>query len=333
MRIEAFSEAKTPDDPAANEDQLLILPGRGHAVIDGVTDRTGHRYDGMLAGRLASLTVQRAIAAFLLDPAEAGLDPARLIAGIERAIRAAYEHHGILELARREPPRRFGATLALAAELEDRWRFVLVGDSGLRINGSELWLNDTGLDRITARLRQEAYCRVASAGGTRDDQARVGRACAFEGAARLHPDMRPWLDETSLAALRNDCLIAAQAQFPHVPRQDILRLLDGGIMNGQGWFQNATDSPLSYAVLDGFETPMALVRIIDRERSTVRSIELFTDGYFEPAAEPSVAAWEAAFREVERLDQEKIGRYPSVKGSTAGRYADDRTVIVINALP
>jgi hypothetical protein len=71
MRIEAFSEAKTPDDPAANEDQLLILPGRGHAVIDGVTDRTGHRYDGLLAGRLASLTVQRAIAAFLLDPAEA----------------------------------------------------------------------------------------------------------------------------------------------------------------------------------------------------------------------------------------------------------------------
>ena len=63
----------------------------------------------------------------------------------------------------------------------------------------------------------------------------------------------------------------------------------------------------------------------------VRSIELFTDGYFEPAAEPSFAAWEAVFREVERLDPEKIGRYPSVKGSDSGHYAVDRTVIVIHA--
>jgi hypothetical protein len=77
---------------------------------------------------------------------------------------------------------------------------------------------------------------------------------------------------------------------------------------------------------------MDLVRVIDRERSTVRSIELFTDGYFEPAADPSIASWEAAFREVERIDPEKIDRYPSVKGSSPGRYADDRTVVVIDAL-
>jgi hypothetical protein len=60
MRIEAFTEAKIPADPGSNEDQLLILPGRGHAVIDGVTDRTGHRYDGLLAGQLAGRTVQEA---------------------------------------------------------------------------------------------------------------------------------------------------------------------------------------------------------------------------------------------------------------------------------
>ena len=60
MRIEAFTAAKTPDDPAGNEDQLLILPGRGHAVIDGVTDRTGHRYDGLLAGRYVD-TVDRVL--------------------------------------------------------------------------------------------------------------------------------------------------------------------------------------------------------------------------------------------------------------------------------
>jgi hypothetical protein len=330
MRIEAFTEAKTPSDPAGNEDQLLLLPGRGYAVIDGVTDRTGHRYDGLLAGQLASRTVQGAAASFLLDPAEAEVEPARLVAQLSEAICAAYQRHGVLDIARRDPARRFGATLALAAERADGWRFVLVGDSGVRLNGTELWLNENKLDLITASLRQEAYRMVAAAGGGPADQARVGRACAFHGAASLHPEMRPWLDDGALARLHARCLEACLAQFPAVPVADIERLLDGGIVTGQGQFQNNTRSPLSYAVLDGFAVPIDLVRVIERARAAVHTIELFTDGYFEPAAAPSVAAWEASFRAVERQDPEKIGRYPGVKGSTPGRFADDRTVIIVH---
>jgi hypothetical protein len=330
MRIEAFTKAKIPADPGSNEDQLLILPGRGHAVIDGVTDRTGHRYDGLLAGRLAGRTVQEAVAGFLLVPAEAEVEPARLIAQVSRAIRAAYERHGILEVAREEPWRRFGATLALAAECRHRWRFLLVGDSGLRLNGTELWLSENKLDLITASLRQEAYRMVAAAGGGPADQARVGRACAFHGAAHLHPKMRPWIDEAALASLRARCFASCRARFPAVPAGDVERLIDGGVMTGQGLFQNNTTSPLGYGVLDGFEVPVELVRVIDRDRASVRSIELFTDGYLEPAATASVDAWEASFREVERVDPEKIGRYAGVKGSEPGRHADDRTVIVIH---
>ena len=238
------------------------------------------------------------------------MDPAKLVGRVARAIRDAYQRHGILAEAQREPARRFGATLTLAAEGDGFWRFVLIGDSGLRLNGSELWRNDTGLDRATASLRQEAYRLVASKGGTPDDQARIGRACAFHGAARVHSDMRPWLDDALLSELRAACLASCRRQFPAVPLGDIERLIDGGILAGQGDFQNNTVSPLSYAVLDGFETPMALVRVIDRERSTVGSIELFTDGYFAVAETPSAAAWEASFREIERSDPDKIDPLP-----------------------
>ena len=41
MKIEAFSEGKNLDAPEANEDQFLVLPGRGYAVIDGATDISG----------------------------------------------------------------------------------------------------------------------------------------------------------------------------------------------------------------------------------------------------------------------------------------------------
>ena len=46
MKIEAFSEGKNLDDPEANEDQFLVLPGIGYAVFDGSTDIAGHLYDG-----------------------------------------------------------------------------------------------------------------------------------------------------------------------------------------------------------------------------------------------------------------------------------------------
>ena len=107
------------------------------------------------------------------------------------------------------------------------------------------------------------------------------------------------------------------------------RLLDRGIA-GQGAYQNNTTSPFSYAVLDGSPVPMELVRVFDRPRASLRSIELSTDGYFAPGATADLAAWEDAFAEVERVDPEKIGRYASVKGSTPKAWTDDRTVVIVH---
>ena len=59
---------------------------------------------------------------------------------------------------------------------------------------------------MTASLRREAYRGVAEAGGGTGDRARVGRACAFHGAAKLHADMRPWLDEATLRLLHDESL-------------------------------------------------------------------------------------------------------------------------------
>ena len=59
MQIEAFSEAKDPRAPHTNEDRLVILPGRAYAVIDGVTDRLGTRYDGVLSGQYAATVLRR----------------------------------------------------------------------------------------------------------------------------------------------------------------------------------------------------------------------------------------------------------------------------------
>ena len=150
MKIEAFSEGKNLDAPEANEDQFLVLPERGYAVFDGATDITGQLYDGKRGGWLASHIAMHAVARFLLDPAERELRAERLVDHVSAAIRASYEHHKMLDIARDGASRRFCATLALAADLGDNFRFVLIGDSGLRLNGAKIFVNDTALDLVTA---------------------------------------------------------------------------------------------------------------------------------------------------------------------------------------
>lgn len=330
MRIEAFSEGKYLDDPGANEDAFLVLPGRGYAVIDGVTDISGRLIDGMRTGRLASRIVQRAAAEYLCskDAVEGRLDA--LVAGVSHALREAYAHYGVLDEVQANPERRFGATMALALDMGSTFRFFLVGDSGMRLNGVETQVVDDGLDAVTATLRQQAYRIVAEAGGALDDQRRVSRLCSFHGAAELHPDMRPWLDGGRLAQIRALSIASCTRRFPEAPVADIAHLLDRGI-SGQTRFQNNTTSPFSYSVFDGFDIPRALIEVIDRPRASIETIELYTDGYFRPGARPDVAAWEAAFEEVERVDPEKIGAYASVKGSSERMRTDDRTIVIVQS--
>jgi hypothetical protein len=328
MRIEAFSEGKNLDAPDANEDAMVVLPGRGYAVIDGVTDITGRIYQGMRTGRLASRFVQRAAADFLSDPAESSCRPERLVERASAALRGAYAQLGILDEVRAFPHLRFGATLTLAADLGANFRFILIGDSGLRLNGAELAVVDTSLDTVTAAMRQEAYRVVAEAGGDLEAQRQVSRVCSFYGTAELHAEMQPWLDSVRLAEIRAASLARCRARFPQAPATDIERLLDRGI-SGQARYQNNTASPFSYAVVDGFDVPMSLVHVFDRPRDSLSTIELFTDGYFKPAATPSVDSWEASFAEVERLDPEKIDLYPSVKGTSGRTRTDDRTVVIV----
>ena len=327
MRFEAFTQGKNLDHPEANEDALLIIPGRGFAVIDGVTDITGREVDGMRSGRLASGIVQRATAEFLCSPAAADAEPSLLIETVSSALRNVYTRLGIFDDARADPTRRFGATLTVAIDRGSSFRFILVGDSGLRLNGEEVVVIDDGLDRVTASLRQAAYRWVADAGGELDAQRAVGRLCSFYGIASLHSGMRPWLDEVHLGMLRDRCLATCKARFPKAPEEHLMRLLDRGI-SGQTWFQNNLRSPFSYSVVDGFEVPPKLVGVIDRQRESLQTLELYTDGYFKPSSQPSVASWESAFEEVERVDSEKIGEYMSVKGSSDRMRTDDRTIVI-----
>jgi hypothetical protein len=323
--IEAFSAARDPADSTTNEDALVVLPGRGYAVIDGVTDRSGLRYENMLSGRYAARLVAREL--------ERGFDEAMLRAPLLAAARLTaamarvYATRGNTEAARADWGQRIAATLALATTDGDAVRIVLVGDSGVRLNGSEVVRADKDLDRITSRLRARTWHLAAARTQDAEQRERAARAVTMRGTEQGAAGLPAPLTQADLATLHAAALADCLSAMPHLPAGVVSAVLAGGIVGGQGVHQNNPDSVLGYSCLDGFPVPPQLVRVLERPRAEVATVELFTDGYFRPGKAFGVASWEASFRDVERTDAEKVRTHLSPKGSTPRVFADDRTYL------
>ncbi|MFO0294109.1 MAG: hypothetical protein ACK51F_12305 [Rhodospirillales bacterium] len=327
MRIEAFSEGKDPERPEANEDRFVVLPGRAYAVIDGVSDRLGTRYDGMLAGQYGAVLVQRRLQAELAGAADPPVDARALIGILTDAIAAAYARHGTLEAARDDANRRFSATLALAIERPDAVEILLIGDSGVRLGGTRDIRLDKDLDRVTATTRRVAWHEIAQ---RTDDPARreaLSRRVAWAGTAQDPAALQGLLGAEDLAAIERRAIADAACAMPHLPRAAIAALVRGGIVDAQGPHQNDGASPLGYSCLDGFPVPIALVHHEIVPRAGLDCVELYTDGYFRPGEGFGIEAWESAFARAEREDPHKLGPDASVKGTLGAIKADDRTYL------
>jgi hypothetical protein len=326
MLIEAFSEAKVPSAPSSNEDRFVILPGRAFAVIDGVTDRLGTRYNGMLSGQYAATIVKETLEHALTRP-DRPADTKALITILTQAIADAYKTHGILDTARTDWNHRFSATLAIALMGDETIDIALVGDSGIRINGSRILQVDKDLDLITSTLRQQAWPVIGTRTSDPAVQEKASRRVTWFGTRQPLEALAGMLDAQDLALIEQRAVTACTEALPHVPRGDIETLVRGGIVHAQGAYQNDASTILGYSALDGFEVPLSLVHFERLPRPEVRTIELFSDGYFKPGADFGVASWEEAFREVERDDPAKVTLYLSPKGSTTTHWTDDRTYL------
>jgi hypothetical protein len=326
MLIEAFSEAKDPTTPHANEDRFVILPGRAYAVIDGVTDRLGTRYNGMLSGQYAATIVKGALEHLISRP-DGLREPKAIIAALTGAIADAYRLHGMMDAAATDWNKRFSATLALVILNEESVDIALVGDSGIRINEARILQVDKDLDLITSTLRQQAWPLIGARTSDPILQERTSRRITWFGTRQPPEELAGILGHEDIATIERRAIEVNTQALPHVPVHDIETLVRGGIVHAQGAYQNDTSSILGYSALDGFDVPASLVHFEQMSRAELRSIELFTDGYFKPGETFGVASWERAFLEVEREDPAKVKLFPSPKGSTATHWTDDRTYL------
>lgn len=331
-QLEAFTLGKKFGHPEANEDSLVVMPNLGYAVIDGVTDRNGTRYGGMLSGQFASRAVKRAVETFLLAQGQANQPDLQFRGGehfvdyLGKAIHAGYVANNAVAAVEADWKLRGGCTVMAAMLIGNRLEVVAVGDSGLRINGSDMLQVLKPLDDVTAILRREAWQYFAALGRPVEDCDKFSAAMTWQGTQN-QPGGSVTADGEVIATIEARALAACRQHLPDVPEQELLLLIQHGIAHGQGHFQNVTEPVLGYGGIDGFPVPARYVETRSYPLAEVETIELFSDGYFKPGSGFGVSSWEAAFAEVEAEDVHKIGRYMSTKGTTASQLTDDRSYL------
>ena len=286
----------------------------------------------MLPGKFASWTARRATERYLLaqgrpdEPQMQFQGGAHFIAHLTQSMHDTYARLGVLDAVTADWRLRGGCTVMAALQIGDRLEIVAVGDSGSRINGSDILQVLKPLDDVTSILRREAWHHFEDLGHSAEECESFGGLMSWQGTDNQEPG-GPTAAPDVVEHVERRALIACKAHLPDVPEEELLLLIQHGISNGQGKFQNVTGPVLAYGGVDDFPVPPEHIETRTYRLADVETIELFSDGYFKLGQEFGVRAWEAAFAEAEAEDPHKIGRYMSTKGTTRLALTDDRTYL------
>ncbi len=320
MNIESFSAAKFRDLSRPGDDILVVLPQCLYAVFDGATDTAGVSVQGESPGRLAARQAALAMVRYATEPDHVRAPAHELMQAMNQSIARGLKLAGAGAV-------RAGTTVAMVEDAGDQLHFLIVGDSGIRINGGELLRMHKDVDLIYSAGRGAVFRLLQARGWAGDALEQQTRQLVFKGLAQADPALLAASEVAQLLAL------AQAACAPRLQPDAIAQvppLLLAGIAGGQYGYCNRVGHSLGYAVLDGTHTQGPDVLSLSRRKSEVHSIELFTDGYLSCPAGTTVRDWEDEFFRVEAEDFHKCGAFAGVKGSTSTQFSDDRSVLTVH---
>ncbi|WP_202814429.1 hypothetical protein [Falsirhodobacter sp. alg1] len=202
---------------------------------------------------------------------------------------------------------------------------MLIGDSGVRINGTRLLQNDKMIDDVSAAARIAVRSHIAQRINDPDTLELTGRRVSYAGLDAA-------VGDGILSTAEADAVLAGiMARFsPQMGSftDDLETFLRGGI-RVQPRFANDARHPLGFASINA--TPPQGFGITDHfvDAAGCQSLEIFSDGYYGLPEGTRVADWERRFDEIEAEDPHKLHAFPEVKGSSSTEFSDDRTVLCL----
>ena len=320
-RIDCLSTPKSRNLSQVGDDVLVAVPDRFYAVFDGATDTTGTFKGPTSPGRFAATTAADAMLRLVLRPEGPGVDAEVWLQTMNQAIAQGLRQLGV-------PQARVSSTAAMAVPIGSDVHFLLVGDSGLRINGRELVHMTKDVDRLFTQVRLGVRQILTKQGLQGDALESATRQLVFKGLAQPHSFV---VSDAQVLALIDQVSAACRGLLKPDALACIPDMVRRGISGGQYPFANQQGHSLNYASLDGTVTRGPDMCHFSRPLAQVQSIELFTDGYMScPSRGINVEDWEAHFFQTEAQDPQKIAQFAGVKGSTEAYFSDDRSVLVLS---
>jgi len=330
--FEGFICAKDPFKPDTCEDQIVVQPGALYAVIDGATDISGKRFsdslgDDATGGRLAAVAMANTFRRLGCARFETLPEPDRVLSLLTDAVWALYERLGIADDVLSSGDHRFRAAFAAAFMAGETVRVMRVGDCSVRINGSQILKHDFPADIVLSAARSLAW-GILSDRGVPADVVRAGvRQLIVKGLDADNLETVTGLTSVEIAEIRRNVThLPAIITAAGGDRANVEHILSSGLEGVR-----AAPQDFDALVVDGVSDVTGSLSVVDIPIMDMRTLELFSDGYPAAPDEASVAAWEAALREADETDPERIGAYASTKGRVGNNFGDDRSIIIAKA--
>ena len=313
MKISSHSAPKYRNLSAPGDDISLIFPGL-IGVFDGATSAM---IDGQSPGRIAAEAAASAIVDLTVSSRILDMDIASICASMRERMIAK---------SQTIPPEIYMATtIAAVAFGKDEIRLIVVGDSGIRVNGQRIYRHLKKIDDVTTNARVKCFNILANKikEDDKDQIEMLARRTAYIGLAKAsREDILTSREVEQILSTLDDASIAEN------DRVAVEGYLLAGLQN-QKILANRPDLPLSYSVLCRNEIMLDDVIDVRLPLDEVESLEIYSDGYFTmPEHEITIEAWEQEFMVAEGRDFHKIADCKSIKGSTSTEFADDRTLII-----
>ena len=314
MNFDLFSRSKYRANDKSGDDVALVLPGVCFGVLDGATDVEGRNLNGIPYGRAASMAASQILTEILLPYRNREKDAKTLLEDLCTSYERVFEDYDLDQLP--------ATTVAMAIDCDTNWRFLSLGDSGIRINGERVLKHEKLIDSISTEVRVSIFKILAEKFDDPDQHELMTRQAIFLGLAEARS--RGLLSEDIVERLIEETIENLKLSSISEIVRDFLLL---GIRQ-QHQFSNSDENKLCYDIVSSRKPVLGqwVEEIVSKKE--VKTIEIFSDGYASYPEEVSIVAWEKEFSRCDKVDFSHIDEFPAVKGGTSSEFFDDRTLIV-----
>ena len=314
MNFDLFSRSKYRANDKSGDDVALVLPGVCFGVLDGATDVEGRNLNGIPYGRAASMAASQILTEILLPYRNREKDAKTLLEDLCTSYERVFEDYDLDQLP--------ATTVAIAIDCDTNWRFLSLGDSGIRINGERVLKHEKLIDSVSTEVRVSIFKILAEKFDDPDQHELMTRQTIFLGLAEARS--RGLLSEDIVERLIEETIENLKLSSISEIVRDFLLL---GIRQ-QHQFSNSDENKLCYDIVSSRKPVLGqwVEEIVSKKE--VKTIEIFSDGYASYPEEVSIVAWEKEFSRCDKVDFFRIDEFPAVKGGTSSEFFDDRTLIV-----